>query len=256
MAITVARIPYLGCEPFYYDMERRGIETRNMASNLIASALLSGEIDSGPVPLADCARLEEGFQPLSGFCVALVSPTGASVLHTKVPINELKGLSIVIPEAASPLKSMLRILLTLKHQVDGVTFADSEDAGDSHDALLLVDNQALRRRRGVRGFPHKYDLGEEWREWTGLPFIYYRWMVRSDMGRRDAVILEDSLYVGQEDWLDNLYRMSGPRDDLLMLPKDVLEHIQSLRYYMGVPEQKAIDLFNEQMKSLEPEGKQ
>ena len=76
------------------------------------------------------------------------------------------------------------------------------------------------------------------------------------MGRRDAVILEDSLYVGQEDWLDNLYRMSGPRDDLLMLPKDVLEHIQSLRYYMGVPEQKAINLFNEQMKSLEMEGKQ
>ena len=171
-------------------------------------------------------------------------------------INELKGLSIAIPEAASPLKSLLRILLTLKHQVDGVTFVDSPDAEDSEDALLLVDNQALRRRRGVRGFSHKYDLGAEWREWTGLPFIYYRWMVRSDLGRRDAVILEDSLYVGQEDWLDNLYRMSGPRDDLAMLPKDVLEHIQSLRYYMGVPEQKAIDLFNEQIKSLEPEGEQ
>ena len=50
--------------------------------------------------------------------------------------------------------------------------------------------------------------------------------------------------------------MSGPRDDLLMLPKDVLEHIQSLRFYMGVPEQKAIDLFNEHLESLEPEGNQ
>ena len=256
MATTVARIPYLGCEPFYYDMERRGIETRNMAPNLIASALLIGEIDSGPVPLADCARLEEGFQPLSGFCVALVTKTGSSVLHSKVPIDELKGLSIAIPASASSSRSILRILLTLKHQVEAVTFVDSEDAGEAHDALLLVDNQALRRRRGVRGFPHSYDLGEEWREWTGLPLIYYRWMVRKDLGRRDAVILEDSLYVGQEDWLDNLYRMSGPRDDLAMLPKDVLEHIQSLRYYMGVPEQKAIDLFNEQMKSLEPGGKQ
>jgi len=253
MAITVARIPYLGCEPFYYDMERRGIETRNMASNLIATSLLSGEIDSGPVPLADCARLEEGFQPLSGFCIALVSPTGSSVLHSKVPINELKGLSIAIPEAASPSKSLLRILLNLKYKVDAVTFVDSPDAEDSEDALLLADNQALRRRRGVRGFPHKYDLGEEWREWTGLPFIHYRWMVRSDMDRQDAVILEDSLYVGQEDWLDNLYRMSGPRDDLLMLPKDVLEHIQSLRYYMGVPEQKAIDQFNEHLSSLGPD---
>lgn len=251
MAITVARIPYLGCEPFYYDMDRRGIEMRNVAPNAIASALLNGEIDSGPVPLIDCARLEERFQPLSGFCVALVSVTGSSVLYSKVPIKELKGSIISIPEEGSSSQSLLHILLTIKHEVDAVTFVDSKDADDSHDAFLLVDNQALRRRRGVRGFPHKYDLGEEWREWTGLPFIYYRWMVRSDMDRKDAVILEDSLYVGQEDWLDNLYRMSGPRDDLLMLPKDVLEHIQSLRYFMGVPEQKAIDLFYEHLNTLD-----
>jgi hypothetical protein len=80
-------------------------------------------------------------------------------------------------------------------------------------------------------------------------------MVRTGMERPDAAILEDALFVGQEDWLDNLYRMSGPRDDLLMLPKDVLEHIQSLRFYMGVPEQKAIDLFNQHLESLELNGK-
>ena len=39
MAITVARIPYLGCEPFYYDMDRRGIQLLNMGSNTTASAL-------------------------------------------------------------------------------------------------------------------------------------------------------------------------------------------------------------------------
>ena len=253
MAITVARIPYLGCEPFYYDMDRRGIEVRNMAPAVIAAALLNGEIDAGPVPLPDCVRLKEGFQPLSGFCITAVSNSGASVLHSKEPITELSGSSIAIPEEASSSRSILRILLTLKHQLEPVAFVDPKDGQDSYDALLLVDNQALRRRRGMRGFPHRYDLGEEWREWTGLPFVFSRWMVRTNMEPTDAAILEDALYVGQEDWLDNLYRMSGPRDDLLMLPKDVLEHIQSLRYYMGVPEQKAIDLFNEHLKSLDPD---
>ena len=95
-------------------------------------------------------------------------------------------------------------------------------------------------------------MGEEWREWSGLPFVFYRWMVRKDMERSELAVLEDALYVGQEDWLDNLYRMSGPRNDL-MLPKDVLEHIQSLRFYMGVPEQKAIDLFNAHLNSLNPD---
>ena len=89
MAIRVARIPYLGCEPFYYDMDRRGIEMRDMAPNKTASALRNGEIDSGPVPLTDCIRLEDGFQPVSGFCITAVGNSGASVLHSKKPITDL-----------------------------------------------------------------------------------------------------------------------------------------------------------------------
>ena len=50
MAITVARISYLGCEPFYYDMERRGIQLRDVASNVTSSALRNGEVDSAPLP--------------------------------------------------------------------------------------------------------------------------------------------------------------------------------------------------------------
>ena len=255
MAIRVARIPYLGCEPFYYDMERRGIELRSMAPNLTASALLNGDIDSGPVPLTDCIRLEQGFQPVSGFCIAAVSNSGTSVLHSKEPITDLNGSRIALPDEASTSRSLLRILLTLKHQVEPGAYVDLQDGQDSHDALLLVGNQSLRQRRGVRGFPHKYDLGQEWREWTGLPFVFSRWMARTDMDRTDASILEDALYVGQEEWLNNLYRMSGPRNDLLMLPRDVLEHHQSLRFYMGVTEQKAIELFNEYLNRLDPDWK-
>ena len=98
MATTVARIPYLGCEPFYYDMERRSIEVRNMTPGKIAAALLNCEIDAGPVPIIDCPRLNEGFQPLSGFCITAVSNAGATVLHSKTPIAELSGSIIAIPE--------------------------------------------------------------------------------------------------------------------------------------------------------------
>ena len=57
MAINVARVPYLNTEPFYFDMERRGIQLRDMTPNLIADAATKGEIDAGPIPVADCPRL-------------------------------------------------------------------------------------------------------------------------------------------------------------------------------------------------------
>ena len=44
--------------------------------------------------------------------------------------------------------------------------------------------------------------------------------------RRDFVAVEDALFVGQEDWINNLYKATRPRDDLLMLPRDVLEYVQ------------------------------
>ena len=93
------------------------------------------------------------------------------------------------------------------------------------------------------------------------------------MERRDYVVLEDALFVGQEDWINNLYKATRPRDDLLMLPREILvnnlykatrprddllmlpreilEYVQGLRFFMGVPEERAIALFQEKLTLLE-----
>jgi chorismate dehydratase len=247
MAINVARVPYLNTEPFYFDMERRGIQLRDMTPNLIADAAVQGEIDAGPIPVADCPRLEPDFRTLSGFCVASVSRAGSSFLHSEKPIQDLAGARIGVPGEDGASADLLRVLLELRYQVQPQAYVDPEEP---YDAFLLTGNQGLRRRRGVRGYPHRYDLGEEWQQWTGLPFVFARWMVRTDMDPKDAALLEDALFVGQEDWVDGLYRMSGPRDGLLMQPRDVLEYIQGYRYFMGVPEEKSIDLFRQYQDQL------
>ena len=76
-------------------------------------------------------------------------------------------------------------------------------------------------------------------------------MVSAKMERRDLALLEDALFVGQEDWINNLYRATGPRDDLLMLPREVLEYVQGLRFFIGVPEERAIALFQKKLALLE-----
>ena len=66
--------------------------------------------------------------------------------------------------------------------------------------------------------------------------------------------MQDALFVGQEDWMNNLYKSTGPRNDLLMLPREVLEYVQGMRFFMGVPEEKAIELFQEKLAQLDPAG--
>ena len=248
MPIKVARIPNLECEAFYFDMERRGIELLNLEPNAVTEALERGEVDAGPVPVVDTLRLANKAALVHGFCVASVSKATTSILHTKEPIETLSGRCIVLGAGDAASVALLRVLLTQKYNVcPGAFVAEQAD----HDALLLTGNQSLRRRRGLRGYPHRYDLGEEWQTWTGLPFVFSRWMVSTSLERQDRVVLEDALFVGQEDWLNNLYKATGPRDDLFMLPREVLEYVQGLRFFIGVPEERSMALFQEKLALLE-----
>ncbi len=247
MPIKVARIPGLSCEPFYFDMERRGIELYDMAPSGVAAAVEKGDVDAGPVSLVDCFRLEDGLRPLAGFCIAAINQAVSSVLYSTQPVASLAGARIGIADEASTSLPLLQVLLSLKHQLQPEAYVTMEDP---YDAFLLTGNQALRQRRGVRGYPHRYDLGEEWHDWTRLPFVFDRWMARQDMDSKDLALLEDALFVGQENWLDGLYRMTSARNDILMQPRDVLQYIQGYRYFMGVPEERAIDLFRRYLDQL------
>ena len=247
MPITVGHVPNLECEAFYFDMERRGITLVAMDPNQVADALQDGAIDAGPIPLLDVPRLEPNAAPIQRFCVASVTHAVSCVLLSNREIGELSGGVIALNEPDTTCLRLLRVILELKHGISDVSFVDTQS---EHDAVFLTWNRGLRGRRAVRGFAHRYDLGEEWQAWTGLPFVFNRWMARSDMERQDFLILQDALFVGQEDWMNNLYKDTGPRNDVLMLSREVLEYVQGLRFFMGVPEERAIEAFQEKLALL------
>ena len=252
MSIKVGRVPDLNHEPFYFDMESRGIQLHQVASGSLGPAVEKGEIDGGPIPLTDCFRLEDRFQYVTGFCLAARGKSGSIFLHSRQPVVELQGASIGIPSENANSVDLLRVLLTFKYQVQPKAYVAPEDP---HEAILLEGDQGLRRRRGVRGYPHRYDLGEEWTRWTGLPFVLARWMMRQDMDTADEALLENTLYVGLEEGVDALFHLSEPRENVLMLAKDVLEYIQGYRYFMGLSEYKSVALFREylgQLPSVKP----
>ena len=247
--MRVGRVPYLQAEPFYFDMLRRGIEVYELVPSAVAVAAEHREIDAGPVPLVDCFRLEDRFQPVAGFCVASLKQAGSVLLYSSRPIEALHDAHIGITDEASTAPRLLHVLLRLKYRVQPEAYVPLQAA---HDAFLLIGNQALRQRTGGPGFPYTYDLGEEWYAWTGLPFVFARWIVRKDVDPKDRALLEDALYVGLEEGVDALYHLADPREDLFMLPRDIVKYIQGLRYYIGLSEQKAIDRFRQYLEQLNP----
>lgn len=240
MVIRVGRIQELNFEPFYVDMERRGLELHDLTPAEAAPAVDRKNVDAAPVSLLESIQREDRFQPVAGFCVAALQGSDSNLLFSKSPISELSGVPIAGAGEDATAKSLVNILLTLKYQAQSGGFVTAQDP---HEAVLITGDQALRRRRGMRDFPHRYDLGQEWHDWTGLPFVFTRWVTRQDLDAKDAAVIEDTLYVGMEDGVDALYHISEPRDRLLMLPKDIVRYVQGLRFFMGLSEHKSVELY-------------
>ena len=240
MPLKVGRTPYLSSEPMYFDMEKRGIEVQELPPNELTAAISDGRLQGGLVSLVDTFELNDSMRTASGFCVATIAQAVSVKLHTKMPIEELAGRTIAVPEAAPTAIKLLQVLLSLKHGITPGAYV-TEDEG--HDARLLVGNLGLRHRRGLREFPQTYDLGEEWRQWTGLPFVFARFVLRKDLEPQDALKIEDSLYTSLQDWADGLYHVSGPSDRLPIHPQEIHLYTQGLRYFIGVPEEKSIATF-------------
>ncbi len=240
MAIKVGRVAQLSFEPFYIDMERRGVQLRDIPLNQVAEAIREGEIDGGPVPLSDSFGMASHAVPVSGFCLSAAARSGSNLFYSRKPIEELADARVALSEVDPTTVQLLQVLLAEKYRLAAPQLVPPND---EHDALIISGDAALRRRRGMRGYPHRYDLGQEWHNFTDLPFVFSRWMRRESMEHREAMLLEDTLYVGLEEGVDSLFHLSEPRENLLMLARDVMEYIIGYRYFVGLSEQKSIDLF-------------
>ena len=247
MTITVGRVADLNFEPFYIDMVRRGIVLQDVSLKDIPQALRDGEINAGPVSLVDSFALEDICAPVAGFCLSASNKAGSNLLYSKKPMEELSGATIAAATADSTTRKLFQVLLAQKFEGKNDSFVTMPD---EHDAFVISGDDALRRRRGARGYGHRYDLGEMWHEMTSLPFVFARWMARKELSKEETLLVEDTLYVGLEDGVDSLFHLADPKDHLLMMARDIVDYIIGYRYFVGLSERKSIDLFKEYLAKL------
>lgn len=111
MALRIGRLDALHAEPCYVAMVRPGMTLVDVNASALADAMAQGRLDAGPVPVVACAGLEDTCEPVAGFCIASVQPTGGCLLHAARPITTLTGATIAVPEEATTSRQLLRLLL-------------------------------------------------------------------------------------------------------------------------------------------------
>lgn len=230
--LRVGRIPYLNCEPFFHQLS--GVELVDLIPRRLGEAMAAGELDAGPLSLMDYVRLESRLVPLP---YGIGCPTGArSVLvFADRPLAGLAGARIAVTLETSTSVELLRVLLALRYAVEPAAWVGPEEPCD---AQLLIGDQAIRRVTTGPSARHVIDLAVEWRDWTGLPFVFARWAVAARVPARERRRFEAALDEALDRGLDALAEIAAARRDLGWTGAQVESYLRNFAFRLGPDEEK------------------
>jgi chorismate dehydratase len=176
--IRVGAVEYLNTKPLICDLETLapGIELVLEVPSRLADRLAEGSLDVALIPVIEYFRAGT-YSIVPDIAIASRGPVLSVTLFSRVP---WAGIRRVALDAGSRTSAALcQILLRKRYGVAPAILplpmeALAEDA--DADAVLLIGDRAMRAC--LPGFAHAFDLGQEWHDWVGLPFVYAFWAVR------------------------------------------------------------------------------
>ncbi len=249
-------MPYLNSDVFYWAMPVDDCELVSLPPRAMTAAVERGELDAGPLPMADVLRLGDGLRPIGDFCVATKRESVSILLFSRRPPERLGGGRIAVTDHTSSSVQLLRILFAEWWRVAPGPYVGLDDCFDfaqdsPYDAVLLIGDQALQNRRGIEGFPYVYDLGSQWFDHTGgLPFVYARWVARADA---DPVALErfaELLRSSFERGIARIDEIATGRPELDMSVAEKVSYFKGFTYHLGTREYESIARFAKSLSNL------
>jgi chorismate dehydratase len=200
------------------------------------------------------ARRPERYLLLRDLAIVGDGPIRSVLLLSRPPLEELAGRSLLVSPATHTSVALLRLLFTeycpLAVSWKTGSIPDALAGPEPPDAFLTIGDEALLLRRHPE-YPHCLDLGEVWRRWTGLPFVFGLWAadrslcaVPSRMPPPDAILRQS------RDWgLSHMDRILDAAEKTApALSREELEaYFHGLSYSLGEREQQGLLLFWEKL---------
>jgi chorismate dehydratase len=176
--IRIGAVNYLNTKPLICDLEELAPDAElilNVPSRL-ADMLAEERLDVALIPVIEYFRAGSYFV-VPDISIATRGPVLSVTLFSRVPWTKIRRVALDAGSRTSA--ALTQILLRKRYGVvpEVVSLPLDRDAEEvDADAVLLIGDRAMRAC--LPGFAHAFDLGQEWFDWTRLPFVYAFWAVR------------------------------------------------------------------------------
>src|SRR5438876_11382287 len=209
--MRISRIGYINLAPVYGAIDRGvvalppGVELVTGTPAELNDLLVAGELDVSVISAIEYARHAKDLLLLPELAISCDGPERSVALFSRRTVGQLDGRTVLLSASSRTSVALLELLCRDVWKIKprfAEARAEAQDldalAELPHEAVLVIGDAALAL--AVRGtYPHRYDLGEEWKRWSGLPFVFAVWAARREAAR-DAVQEIHRALLASRDW--------------------------------------------------------
>ena len=254
-SVRIGAVRYLNTAPLIEGLDQvQGLTLIPAVPSRLAPMLEAGQVD---VALASIVDLVGGRVPLTVLPVGMIGCDGPTLtvrVFSEVPLSEVTEVCADTDSHTSVILCRLLFRRRFGRDVVIVPFDARERvvvseggvrSGHPSTVLLIGDKVVTDPTPAVR-YPHQLDLGEAWKQETGLPFVYAAWACRAEDAEKPEIRMAAELLDRQRrhnrtrlDWIAST-RAPGAR-----WPADLAGKYLGtlLRYELGAREREAAERF-------------
>jgi len=196
----VGHIQFLNCLPIYWGLVNSGaildMELIKHNPDVLSNMLVAGDLDIGPISLVEYLRNADDLVVLPDVAVGSDGPVTSCNLVSKLPFEQLDGARVALGSTSRTTVQLAQLILREKYGVRPDYFPCAPDLElmlQEGDAGVIIGDPALRAwlYDAQRLDANLLDLGQAWKDWTGLPMVFAVWAVRKEYLRKCPDIVHD-----------------------------------------------------------------
>jgi chorismate dehydratase len=248
--MRVGRIPYINCYPVYGAVDRGIVPLAAEVIDGVPTALnkrmAEGTLDVSVVSAVEYARDWERYLLLPDLAISCDGPVRSVMLFSRRPAEQLGGQQVLVSRSSMTSVHLLEMLFENVWKTKPVFVAGDAEASDLRDetadspvvARLVIGDAALMLGTGAISSPyeHVYDLGLEWKKWTGLPFVFAVWVAQRTTDTTLALGVHASLIESRNWGLKHLDVLAQQAHETTGVPLDAChEYLSGLDYGLSYP---------------------
>lgn len=198
--IRIGAVSYLNTKPLVHELSVLAPQAEVILDypSRLADQMTRGELDVALIPVIEYFRAGT-YRLVPNIAIASQGAVLSVTLFSRVPWTEIRR--VALDEGSRTSAALTQVLVRKKYGIQpeiGPLPLDRKAEDVDADAVLLIGDRAMHAC--LPGFRHAFDLGQEWHDWTGLPFVYAAWAVREGV---DLGPVLDAFYEAKRRGIEN-----------------------------------------------------